>query len=218
MANPGFAPGIAHGLAVRGHLAQPCGARRAAAADPTLSTTREAGVGGGCAERGGEASGQAGGRGEESWWEGNRIGTFSGAEGRESREPAKEISWWRRGRERAGPEISGHIRELMRPGEVPKSGLFPALSGCRRRDSNPRPSDYDSAPLLAAAFGCSAFCPLIGRFRAIERLSAFGGLRVLPCPPLAHLLDGRPRVWHRRRPRGLCSRRSASRSAGMARP
>src|SRR5438309_322259 len=63
---------------------------------------------------------------------------------------------------------------------------------CRRRDSNPRPSDYDSAPLFSGACGCSAFWPLIGRFWAIGRLSAFGGLWMLPCPPLAHLTD-RPR-------------------------
>src|SRR3954454_22792318 len=64
---------------------------------------------------------------------------------------------------------------------------FRAAGGCRRQDSNLRHADYDSAPLFSGAFGCSAFWPLIGRFRAIGPLSAFGCLWMLPCPPLAHL-------------------------------
>jgi hypothetical protein len=46
--------------------------------------------------------------------------------------------------------ISGHIRDILALwAELPshERSLFPATSRCRRRDSNPRHADYDSAAL-----------------------------------------------------------------------
>src|SRR3954468_1030609 len=82
------------------------------------------------------------------------------------------------------PEAGLEPQRARRASDV--AGSLPQ-AGCRRQDSNLRHADYDSAPLVAGVFGCSAFWPLIGRFRAIGRLSAFGCLWMLPCPPLAHL-------------------------------
>src|SRR5437016_13493277 len=49
-------------------------------------------------------------------------------------------------------------------------GMFPATSRCRRRDSNPRHADYDSALGPTAGFGCFAFALEIGAFQQFRRV------------------------------------------------
>src|SRR3954447_8577853 len=91
------------------------------------------------------------------------------------------------------PEAGLETQRARRASDV--AGSLPQ-AGCRRQDSNLRHADYDSAPLVAGVFGCSAFWPLIGRFGRSDgsRLSAVCGCCLAhPLPtwrPIPRLLFG----------------------------
>src|SRR5215203_2145117 len=127
-----------------------------------------------------------------------RLGPDAGHAPPASRAPPAIIPWGRLRQRGLEPpalrfrDASGTSFHSAVPGLIRSKWLARAISEMPEAGLEPATADYDSAPLVAAAFGCSAFWPLIGRFRAIGRLSAFGSLWALPCPPLAHLADRPP--------------------------
>jgi hypothetical protein len=78
-----------------------------------------------------------------------------------------------------------HVRYHSASHMLQGSGRFAGIS-CRRRDSNPRPSDYDSAARTAGVCGCSTFPPQISQFSPRSKASE---LRLFAGPSVVQTLS-----------------------------
>jgi hypothetical protein len=95
-----------------------------------------------------------------------------------------------------------HIGDTSGPdqfGGTRRTSLFPGISSCRRRDSNPRHADYDSGR-LPSVYGRSGRCWTAGWTVLSDDMRARRILRVMPRriarppAPVARALLSRPRV------------------------